>query len=95
MEGGNVREFLDSFTFQSVAVMYKGKKFFSDGIYKDINGNYRFTVDLWDNNNQYVSTVMNGIGTSVSDCISQFEEAPIWDGKTFWDAEKGMTWVDW
>lgn len=95
MEAGDVKEFLDNFSFQSVAVIYKGKKFFSDGIYKDSNGNYRFTVDLWDDNNHYIATVMNGVGISISDCISQFEEAPIWDGKTFWEAEKDMTWVDW
>ena len=34
-------------------------------------------------------------GTSIPECIAAFENAPIWDGKTFWQAEQEMKWVDW
>ena len=32
MEGGRVNDFIDAFSYQSVAIVYKGEKYFSDGI---------------------------------------------------------------
>lgn len=32
MKGGRVKDFIDAFSYQSVAVVFQGEKFFSDGI---------------------------------------------------------------
>lgn len=42
MEGGRVNDFTDAFSYQSVAVIFNGKKYFSDGITIKANGKYSF-----------------------------------------------------
>lgn len=96
MEAGNVNEFLDCFTYQSVAVMYKGRKYFTDGVCFDKSaGIYSFAIDEWNDKNEFVRQVLKAEAATVSDCLELFEEAAIWDGKTFWEAEGEMVWVDW
>ena len=33
-------------------------------------------------------------GNSISEGQESFQKAPIFDGKTFWDAEKDIEWTD-
>lgn len=35
-----------------------------------------------------------GTKSSPSECVKMFEEAAIWDGKNFWEAECQMQWVE-
>ena len=42
MEGGRVNDFIDSFSYQSVALIYRGERYFSDGITTNSNGKYSF-----------------------------------------------------
>lgn len=96
MEAGNVNEFLDCFTFEAVAVMYKGRKYFTDGVcFDESAGIYSFFIDEWNENNEFVRRVFSAEAKTIPECLKMLEEAPIWDGKTFWEAEDGMTWVDW
>ena len=94
MEGGRVNDFIDTFSYQSVAVVFKGKKYFSDGITSDVNGKFSFFVIKVDEKGEFLEDVYDFVGNSIPDCISAFENAPIWDGKTFWQAEQEMEWVD-
>ena len=94
MKGGQANDFIDAFSYQSVAVIFKGEKYFSDGITSDANGRFSFFVIKVDENGELLKDVYDFESNSVPDCISAFESAPIWDGRTFWEAEQEMEWVD-
>ena len=94
MKGGQANDFIDAFSYQSVAVIFKGEKYFSDGITSDANGRFSFFVIKVDENGEFLKDVYDFESNSVSGCISAFENAPIWDGKTFREAEQEMEWVD-
>lgn len=95
MEGGKIKDFIESFSYQSVAVIFKSQKYFSDGISQNENGKYTFYIDLWDNEGNSKETVYEFTGDSISECIEAFENAPIWDGKSFYQAEQEIEWIDW
>ena len=95
MEGGRVNDFIDAFSYQSVAVVYKGEKYFSDGITMKDDDKYSFFIIKVDDNGEFLSDVYDFEGDSITDCIVAFENATIWDGKSFYDVENEMTWVDW
>ena len=95
MEGGRVNDFIDAFSYQSVAVVYKGEKYFSDGITMRDDDKYSFFIIKVDDNGEFLSDVYEYEGDSITDCIVAFENATIWDGKSFYDVENEMTWVDW
>ena len=50
MEGGRVNDFIDAFSYQSVAVVYKGEKYFSDGITMRADDKYSFFIIKVDDN---------------------------------------------
>lgn len=95
MEGGKVTDFIDAFTYQSVSFVFKSEKFFSDGIVVNSDGKYYFFIIKVDSDGNFLEDVYEFWGDSISDCVFAFENAPIWDGKTFYEVEKKMTWVDW
>lgn len=95
MEGGRVNDFIDAFSYQSVAVVYKGEKYFSDGIIMRADDKYSFFIIKVDDNGKFLSDVYEFEGDSITACIVAFENAPIWNGKSFYDVENEMTWVDW
>ena len=39
-------------------------------------------------------TIFSTTKASAIECIEALEEAPIWNGKSFWDVESQMKWVD-
>ena len=95
MEGGRVNDFIDAFSYQSVAVVYKGEKYFSDGITMRDDNKYSFFIIKVDDNGEFLSDVYEYEGDSITDCIIAFEKATIWNGKSFYEVESEMTWVDW
>lgn len=95
MEGGKVSDFIDTFTYQSVAMKYQGEKYFSDGIVVMPNGQYSFFIIKVTNDNQFISDVYSFVGKNITECLDAFESAKIWNGKTFYEAEKEIEWVDW
>ena len=95
MEGGRVNDFIDAFSYQSVAVVYKGEKYFSDGITMRDDCKYSFFIIKVDDNGEFLSDVYEYEGDSITDCIIAFENATIWNGKSFYDVENEMTWVAW
>jgi len=49
-----------------------------------------------DRNGSYPFPIHNSIvgGDSKNFPVKEFLEARLWDGKTFWEAEEQMEWVD-
>ena len=96
MKGGNVNEFIDQTTYQECAVIYKGIKYFFHGIIYDRNSNeYSYDIDIWDDSGNCVKTVFDERAYSKEKCLELAQSAPIFNGKTFWEAEQEMEWVEW
>jgi len=95
MEAGNVNEFLEKITYQEEAVLYKGRKYFFNPTGNESVGRAKLDVDLWTNDNQWEQDVLHVEATTHSECVKKMTAAPIWSGKTFWEAESEMTWTEW
>ena len=94
-EQNNKKDKEYSFSYQSVALIYRGERYFSDGITTNSNGKYSFFIMKVNDNNEFLQDIFEFEGDTITDCINEFENAPIWNGKTFYDVENEMKWVDW
>ena len=92
MINGNVNEFIDGLYYGDERIfLYKGRKFFIQGLTYD-NSNH-LLLDRWDPPaDDYIWKAKSPRGQYA---VDDFLSAPIWDGKTFWQAEQEMEWVDW
>ena len=76
----DVRDFVDRIHYgDELVFMYRGQKFFLEGLFQDDN---KFTTYIW---------VGKGDKTYP---VQEFLMARLWDGRTFWEAESEMEWVD-
>lgn len=95
MIDGSVKEFIDKLSFEDHYVIYSGEKYFFNGcqVTKDDQGNIvKVVLEIYNLSNN--STIFSTTQMSISDCITEFEKAKIWNGHTFWEVEKDMQWVD-
>ena len=96
MKGGNVNKFIDQTTFEECAVIYKGIKYFFHGlIFDKEKKEYSYVIDVWDKNGNHEKTVFNKTAPTSEKCLELAQNEPIFDGKTFWEAEADMEWVEW
>ena len=96
MKGGNVYKFIDQTTFEECAVIYNGVKCFFHGlIFDKENNEYSYVIDVWDNNGNYDKTVFNKTAPTLEKCLELAQNEPIFDGKSFWEVETDMEWVEW
>lgn len=91
MIDGNVNEFVDYIHDGAELVfLYKGQKFFLQGFFEDEK--YTLVLDRWEPPaDDYIWV---GVGGSKGFPVKEFLDAPIWDGRTFWEVERQMQWVD-
>ena len=66
-----------------------GKKYFIQGYYKE--NAFHFELQLWVPEEK---TLWKTSNSHMYDCVEEFLDAPLFDGKTFWDIETEMQWVD-
>lgn len=93
MEAGNVNQFLENITWQEEAVLYDGQKyFFNPCSYHD---HANLEIQQWNLRNEWVCDFYEITAASIDECIKKMTAAPIWNGKTFWEAESEMTWTEW
>jgi hypothetical protein len=96
MRGGNVNEFLDHSTYEECAILYNGKKYFFHGLIRNERKNtYSYDIEIWNTNHHFEKRVFDGEYSSCEECMREALKQPIFEGKTFWEAEKDMEWVDW
>lgn len=68
----NVNVFIEHTTFEECAVMYKGTKYFFNGImYDDVTRMYSYKTDIWDINGYYEKTIFNEQFLTVEECIEK------------------------
>ncbi len=100
MIGGNVKEFVDNLYYGSeMYFIYKGKKYFIQGWYEKPTHflvlDYDYEVEPYDAKNPSCDkNIWEYASEDASDCVKAFLAAPLWDGKTFYEVEKEMTWTE-
>ncbi len=95
MINGKVSEFVEELSYQDHYANYKGQKYFFNGCQCQCDTNGKIiaaTLEIY--NLTTHQTVFTTTQEGIEQCIDTFENAKIFDGKTFWDVEKEMEWVD-
>lgn len=95
MIDGNANDFIDKLSYEDHYVMFDNIKYFLNGCQaeKDSCGNViSVRLEVYDLTNE--TTVFSVTKKSVCECLLAFEKAKIWNNKTFWEAEKDITWID-
>lgn len=93
MEG--VNEFLDYMTRFECTLMFRGQRYFFNPIGKKGEG---FYLDIYledlppERDDEFY--FQHIVGRSIIDCVRKMTDLPIWDGMTFWEAEREMSWAD-
>lgn len=96
MKGGNVNRFIEQTTYEECAVIFKGTKYFFHGlIFNKEKNEYSYVIDIWDNKGYYKKTLFDKTAPTIEKCLEIALNEPIFDGKTFWEAESNMEWVEW
>lgn len=93
MINGNANDFLEKITTGSdITYKFKGDIYWFQGYNKGDN----FRMEIY----RYIPLQEKGFiweceEKTYIDCLTKFTNAPIFDGKTFWEAEKDIEWGDW
>lgn len=90
MLGGNVNEFVDNiYMGQELVFIYHGQKYFLQGYQSD--GTPNLYLDRWDPpGDDYIWMDIGKENYPVEDFLA----AKLWDGRSFWEAQDEMEWVD-
>lgn len=92
MIGGDVNEFVDRiYSCQDTVYVYKGIKYWFQGYMSDKKTVHMEIFQYQPPSDRYV---WEYDGTTVEECHRAFLQAPIFDGKTFWEIERDVEWVD-
>ena len=100
MIDGNVTEFVDNLYYGSeMYFIFHGKKYFIQGWVENSTHHlvldYDYETEVYDSNNQDCGQYIWEYSSSdPNECVQAFLGSPLWDGKTFYEAEQEMTWAD-
>ena len=91
MINGNIDEFVEKLLDGEEDIyVYHGKKYFSQGYNLD-GGTYYFEIQQW---KPTASVLWSVKGLDRPASLDAFLKEPLFNGKTFWECEKEMEWVD-
>ncbi len=92
MINGNADDFLeDVYNLQEIIHTYNGKKYFLQGYGGGMDESYTLEMQLWEPEQKIVWSYT---GSSLLECREEYLKATLYDGKTFWEVEKDIEWVD-
>ena len=91
MINGNVQAFIEGLYYGDERFfLYNGMKYFIQGYYENEKPILvLYVLEPADNDFKW-----QAISDNNDYPVAEFENAKIWGGKSFWEAEKDMTWVD-
>ncbi|MBQ7529251.1 hypothetical protein IJT10_05050 [bacterium] len=93
MINGSVNDFLDGvYNLQELIHVYHGKKYFLQGYGNSQRGEgYTLEMQLWEPEEKMLWSCVK---QDPLDCREEYLNTRLYDGKTFWEAEKEIEWVD-
>lgn len=90
MINGNPNEFINGLYYGDERIfLYNNEKFFIQGLTE--NGVYTLYLDRW---NPASDDYIWKASSSKEYPVEKFLEAKVFAGKTFWDIEQGIEWLD-
>lgn len=107
MINGSIEQFLDTGWYSESTLFYNGHIFWHEAQTGD--NETVFFIDRWkaqNENNLYFHSlqetdgtlcwerILEIHGTDLDKIKKQFLESPVYDGKTFWQVEKEIAWLD-
>ncbi len=102
MINGNVDEFIDVITYQDAAVMYKGFRYFFNGLcFNEKTKTYKIEIykeKLKEGSKyeyEFVEDVFSWKSVSKDECLYHLLNDKIFEGKSFYEVESEMHWIDW
>lgn len=92
MIGGNPNDFLDRiYSCQDTIYQYKGIKYWFQGYMTDSNRVHMEIIQYFPASDR---EVWSYDGKTIDECWQAFVHAPIFDGRSFWNVEKNIEWLD-
>lgn len=92
MIGGNPNDFLDRiYSCQDTVFSFKGITYWFQGYTTDNGDVY---MEIFQYQPPSDRDVWNHTSKTISECQKAFINTPLFDGKTFWEVESEITWLD-
>jgi hypothetical protein len=100
MKNGSAEDFLDtlyvdnacvrshSYVYRFSRVRYNAER----GLYSIDVEKYRYTEEPF---SDFIEIVYYYESDDEEDCLNHIAEDVLWDGKSFYELEKALTWIDW
>ena len=92
MKNGNITEFLDKLYYgEELEFEYMGTRYFLQG-WTESNSS-KMTLDVIDHSS-FEKYLWECSHESMRACAEEFIHAPIWEGESFFQIERDVTWID-
>ena len=99
MKDGDVKQFIEDIHYEDCAVLYNDRKYFFNGCCYHINDKgkkeVRFELYLINDDDSAEADYYSVTRSTAEECIEEFLTARFFEGKTFYEVEEEMTWIDW
>lgn len=91
----NLNGFLDVIVYGEAALRYRGHRYFINGA-RRFHGKEGLFLDVFQEDDGELPgpILFDTCQPTARACLLAFLRAPIWDGRTFWEAKDEMEWVD-
>ena len=95
MINGNAREFVEELAYQDLCAVFQDKTYYFNACQCNFDENKKVISAVLEVYNLTDHTlVFSTEQGSCNKCIEEFENAAIFDGKTFWQVEQDIEWID-
>ena len=95
MINGDANVFIDQLSYEDHYVLFNGVKYFLNGCQVNKNDEGKIIsvrLEVYDLTSQ--TTIYSVTKKNVFECLVAFQDAKIWNGKSFWEVEQDIEWVD-
>ena len=95
MINGKASDFIECLSYEDNYAIFNGNKYFFNGCQTQKNSLGEVicvTLEVYDLMNK--TTIYSVTKKSISECLVAFQEAKIWNEKSFWEVEQDIEWVD-
>lgn len=100
MHGGDADEFIDYMNDGEASVRHRSFVYRFSGLkyhagrhqYRTSIEKYRFTKEPFED---FMELVYHYESEDAEDVLNHLTEDILWDGKSFYELEKALTWIDW